>query len=148
MAASVPPLAGRVVALKTKASSFEVRNKQVSLIQPLGFSPNFGERRRRRQGACRAGDCSGDSGALQIAGACFRRAVSLSPAPHGSPSVFFQRPACDPRQGTAVDQLLSKQRLRAAGGPTCWAGAGGWDGTGHFEHRDAAAAEEPGGQRD
>jgi len=43
MAASVPPLAGRVVALKTKASSFEVRNKQVSLIQPLGFSPNFGK---------------------------------------------------------------------------------------------------------
>ena len=43
MAASVPPLAGRVVALKTKASSFEVRNKQISLIQPVGFSPNFGK---------------------------------------------------------------------------------------------------------
>ena len=43
MAASVPPLAGRVVALKTKASNFEVRNKQVSLVQPVGFSVNFGK---------------------------------------------------------------------------------------------------------
>mmetsp|Transcript_67627 Transcript_67627/g.149752 ORF Transcript_67627/g.149752 Transcript_67627/m.149752 type:complete len:625 (-) Transcript_67627:34-1908(-) len=44
MAASEPPLAGRLVALKTKASNFEVRNKQVSLAQPVGFSPDFGKK--------------------------------------------------------------------------------------------------------
>lgn len=42
MAASVPPLAGRVVTLKVKTSSFEVRNKQISVPRAIGFNANFG----------------------------------------------------------------------------------------------------------
>eukprot|EP00435_Cladocopium_sp_Y103_P027055 s1977_g6.t1 len=41
MAASVPPLACRVVTLKVKTSSFEVRNKQISVPRAIGFA-NFG----------------------------------------------------------------------------------------------------------
>eukprot|EP00913_Durusdinium_trenchii_P032720 g30628.t1 len=40
MAASVPPLAARVAALKVKTTSFEVRNKQVSVMRGIGFSAN------------------------------------------------------------------------------------------------------------
>ncbi|CAE8608868.1 unnamed protein product [Polarella glacialis] len=42
MAASVPPLAARIVALKTKASNFEVRNKQFNSVRAVGFSTDFG----------------------------------------------------------------------------------------------------------
>merc|ERR1712176_520150 len=54
MASSVPPLAGKVIALKTKSSAFEVRNKQVSCSRFVGFEPDFGRncvsRKARRLG--------------------------------------------------------------------------------------------------
>eukprot|EP00438_Fugacium_kawagutii_P030013 Skav214956 [mRNA] locus=scaffold2320:208787:213556:- [translate_table: standard] len=43
MASSVPPLACRVVTLKVKTSSFEVRNKQVSVMRAIGFQSTFGD---------------------------------------------------------------------------------------------------------
>lgn len=43
MAASVPALACRVVTLKVKTSSFEVRNKQISVPRAIGFKANFGD---------------------------------------------------------------------------------------------------------
>lgn len=42
MGSCVPPLAARVIALKTKAANFEVRNRQVSCPRPVGFRSDFG----------------------------------------------------------------------------------------------------------
>ncbi|CAK0800660.1 unnamed protein product [Prorocentrum cordatum] len=44
MASSVPPLACKVVALKTKTSTFVVRNRQVTCRQFLGFDVGFASR--------------------------------------------------------------------------------------------------------
>ncbi|CAJ1396227.1 unnamed protein product [Effrenium voratum] len=44
MAAAVPPLAARCVALKAKSTNFEVRNKQLNVPRPVGFSHTFGEK--------------------------------------------------------------------------------------------------------
>lgn len=44
MAASVPALACRVVALKTKTASFELRSRQVSFSRPIGYGADFGRK--------------------------------------------------------------------------------------------------------